>query len=58
MENRDLFVIQVYDENQDMWLDINLGNDFYHLLNAYKLAMEDEPNRRFRFMKILQFDFT
>lgn len=54
MENRDIFIIQVYDEKQGMWLDINIGNDFYHLLNAYKFAIEDEPNRKFRFVKQLK----
>lgn len=55
MELKQLFVIQAYDEVQDMWLDINMGDDFYHLLNAYKFAMENEPNRKFRFVKVFNF---
>lgn len=52
----DLFIIQVYDEEQGMWLDINMAGDFYHLLGAYKFAKEDEPNRKFRFVKVFDFE--
>jgi hypothetical protein len=49
----DLFIIQVYDEEQGLWLDINMGGDWFHLLNAYKFATEDEPNRKFRLVKVM-----